>query len=67
MLYGLDDRTRVTVRYTNRYGRKRQYAAAFEGVIPHLLRRHAETESETSREKIEEYMRQVPCRTCDGA
>ncbi|SNR66827.1 excinuclease ABC subunit UvrA [Desulfurobacterium atlanticum] len=39
----------------------------FEGIIKHLERRYAETESETVREYIEEYMREVPCDTCKGA
>ncbi|MPZ86665.1 MAG: excinuclease ABC subunit UvrA [Nitriliruptorales bacterium] len=67
LLYGLPEGERVQVRYTNRYGRKRQYAAAFEGVVSQLLRRHAETESQTVRERVEEYMREVPCSACGGA
>jgi len=67
LLHGLPGDQRVQVRYTNRYGRKRSYAATFEGVIPQLLRRHAETESETVRERTEEYMRHVPCSACGGA
>ncbi|MBA2317742.1 MAG: excinuclease ABC subunit UvrA [Euzebyales bacterium] len=67
LLYGLPGHDKVLVTYTNRYGRKRQYRAAFEGVIPQLLRRHAETESAYVREKIEEYMREVPCSACNGA
>ena len=39
----------------------------FEGIIKHLERRYRETESETVREYIEEYMREVPCDTCKGA
>ena len=38
--------TQVHVRYRNRYGRERAYYAGFEGVVPFLERRHAETESE---------------------
>ena len=44
------------VTYRNRYGRKRSYATRFEGVVPNLERRYRETDSEFSREKIEEYM-----------
>jgi excinuclease ABC subunit A len=58
--------TKVHVRYTNRYGRARSYNANFEGAVPYLERRHAETESEASREKLEGYMREVPCLTCGG-
>jgi excinuclease ABC subunit A len=58
---------RVTVRYQNRYGRTRTYDANFEGIIPYLRRRHSEAESDSSREQIEGYMRQVHCSTCRGA
>jgi len=59
--------TQVHVRYKNRYGRERSYHTAFEGVIPYVQRRHAEADSETSRERFEGYMREVPCPACDGA
>jgi excinuclease ABC subunit A len=57
----------VHVRYRNRYGRERSYYTAFEGVLPFLERRHREAESETSRERFEGYMREVPCPACQGA
>ena len=56
----------VHVRYRNRWGRERQYSTGFEGVITFLQRRHAETDSEWSKEKYEAYMREVPCPACDG-
>jgi excinuclease ABC subunit A len=56
----------VHVRYTNRYGRQRSYYATYEGVLPWLERRHAETDSDYSREKYEGYMREVPCPACNG-
>ena len=58
---------RVKVRYTNRFGRNRVYSARFEGVMPYLRRRHKEAESDSQREQIEGYMRQVPCPACVGA
>jgi excinuclease ABC subunit A len=58
---------RVHVRYRNRYGRQRSYHAKYEGVIPYLQRRHADAESDSQREQIEGYMRQVPCPDCGGA
>jgi excinuclease ABC subunit A len=58
---------KVQVRYKNRYGRVRSYTATFEGVVPYLQRRHSESESDTAREQIEGYMREVPCPACDGA
>ncbi len=57
---------RVQVRYKNRYGRTRTYMAKYEGVLPYLRRRHVESESDSQREQIEGYMREVPCPTCDG-
>ena len=58
--------TQVHVRYRNRYGRDRSYYTTFEGVIPFLERRHKEAESDTSRERYEGYMREVPCPVCKG-
>ncbi|MFI6676947.1 excinuclease ABC subunit UvrA [Kribbella sp. NPDC050470] len=57
----------VHVSYKNRYGRERSYYTTFEGVIPYVERRHAEASSDTSRERFEEYMREVPCLACNGA
>jgi len=57
----------VHVTYRNRYGRKRSYQTRFEGIIPNLERRYRETDSEFSREKIEEYMSVRPCPACMGS
>jgi excinuclease ABC subunit A len=65
LLYGLDEQ--VHVRYKNRYGRERSYYTNFEGAITYVERRHAEAESDTSREKFAGFMREVPCPTCKGA
>lgn len=59
--------TEIHVRYKNRYGRQRSYYTSFEGVIPFIHRRHSEAESDTSRERFEGYMREVPCPGCAGA
>ncbi|MEV6810966.1 excinuclease ABC subunit UvrA [Micromonospora sp. NPDC051296] len=65
ILHGADDQ--VHVRYRNKYGRERSYYAGFEGVVQWIERRHADTESEWSRDKYEGYMRDVPCAACGGA
>jgi excinuclease ABC subunit A len=65
LLYGT--KGQVTVKYKNRYGRQRQYATSYEGIIPFLQRRHSDAESDWSREQIETYMREVPCPACEGA
>ena len=65
ILYGSEDQ--VHVRYRNKYGRVRSYYTGFEGVVQWIERRHADTESEWSRERYEGYMREVPCPACGGA
>ena len=65
VLYGSDEE--IYIRYRNRYGRMRSYYTTFEGVMPNLERRHDETDSDHARSRIEQYMREVPCRTCKGA
>ncbi|HWX75281.1 MAG TPA: excinuclease ABC subunit UvrA, partial [Solirubrobacteraceae bacterium] len=65
-LYGTDGEP-VRVTYRNRYGRRRSYATKFEGIVANLQRRYRETESELTREKIEEFMSLRPCPVCEGA
>jgi excinuclease ABC subunit A len=65
-LYGTNG-DRVQVSYRNRFGRKRSYATSFEGIVRSLERRYLETDSELSREKIEEFMTLRPCPECKGA
>ena len=64
LLYGHGEQ--VHVRYRNRYGRERSYYTNFEGAIPYIQRRHAEAESDSSRDRFAGYMREVPCPACDG-
>jgi len=65
-LYGTDGE-RLQISYRNRYGRRRSYATRFEGIVKNLQRRYKETESEGTREKIEEYMSLRTCPVCGGA
>src|SRR6185503_7596486 len=65
LLFG--ENYKVHVKYRNRYGRDRSYTTGFEGVVPFVKRRHAETDSDWSRERYEGFMREVPCPVCDGA
>ncbi|MDX6353119.1 MAG: excinuclease subunit, partial [Streptomyces sp.] len=65
LLYG--HKSEVRVAYKNRYGRERVYNAQFEGAIPFVKRRHQDSESDSSRERFEGYMREVPCPTCHGS
>lgn len=56
----------MQVSYRNRFGRERSYSTGFEGAVPFIQRRHTEAESDSSRERFEGYMREVPCPTCEG-
>ena len=58
---------RLYISYRNRYGRRRSYMTTFEGIVRNLARRYRETDSEHSRERIEEYMSVRPCPECSGA
>jgi excinuclease ABC subunit A len=66
LLHGTGDE-QIFVRYRNRYGRSRAYHTYYEGVIPWLERKHEEAESDYARDKIEQYMREIPCPACKGA
>jgi excinuclease ABC subunit A len=65
ILFGSDEE--IYVKYKNRYGRTRSYWTTYEGVVPVVERRHTETDSESQRERLEDFMREVPCRSCGGA
>ena len=43
-----------------------EHRSVFEGVIPHLARKHREAQSEEAREKIQQYMSINPCTVCNG-
>lgn len=60
-------KTRVHVKYKNRFGRQRSYNAPFEGVMPYLHRKLDWAESDSQKERVRGYMREVPCPTCRGA
>ena len=66
ILNGAGDRPFPVV-YENRFGRKRQYETAYEGVLPWLDRRYRDTDSEGARHQYEQFMREVPCRACGGS
>jgi excinuclease ABC subunit A len=57
----------LQITYRNRFGRSRSYGTRFEGVLANLQRRYRETDSEWTREKIEEFMSLRACPECGGA
>ncbi len=66
LLDGMGD-TRVRVDYVTRDGRETHWYSRYEGALRSVMRRYEETESEQSREKLEEYMSVIPCKSCGGA
>lgn len=65
ILHGDETETfKVTGR--NRFGRSITFDTNFEGVIPELLRRHRESESDWVKKEIEKYMREEICSVCQG-
>ncbi|MGB9964145.1 excinuclease ABC subunit UvrA [Halobacterium hubeiense] len=62
-LYGTDEDV-VFKRNTKNGVRRKE--KPFEGVIPNLERRYVETDSESTRDHIEEYMSVTTCPACDG-
>jgi excinuclease ABC subunit A len=65
VLYG-NGNEMVPATYEDRSGELHHYYAKFEGVIPHLERRHRETASDSIRADIERYMASNPCPACQG-
>jgi len=55
-----------TVRYENRFGRKRSYDAKYEGVMEWVERRYADSESDGARASYQQFMREIPCTRCNG-
>ena len=47
-------------------GAWRKYSKPFEGVIPNLQRRYAETDSEYIKHKLSGFMSRLPCTGCGG-
>jgi excinuclease ABC subunit A len=65
ILYGTGEK-QLQMTYRNSNGQEFRFWRAFEGVITNLERRYKETNSEYIREKINEFMSDRPCPTCQG-
>jgi excinuclease ABC subunit A len=62
-LYGTDEE--VLFEWTTKNGVRRK-EQPFEGVVGNLERRHVETDSDNTRDHIEEFMAVTTCPACDG-
>ncbi len=65
ILYGTGAQE-VTVQIQGRNDRQTSFRTTFEGIIPNLMRRYRETNSEYIRSRILEYMSDRPCQACKG-
>ncbi len=67
ILYGSGDEE-MRFKYVRSKGNgSGSYTAVFEGVIPHLSRRHKQTDSSFVRTWLERFMTIMPCPECEGA
>ena len=65
ILHGTDDL--IDFNYRSKSGDSSwQYTNAFEGVLVNLQRVFMETDSESKREWLKQFMRDTPCNVCDG-
>jgi excinuclease ABC subunit A len=65
ILYGTQEN--IHYRYQSKYSDTRwEYKGSFEGVIPNLDRLYKQTESESKREELLQFMRELPCDSCNG-
>ncbi|BCX14087.1 MAG: UvrABC system protein A [Candidatus Dojkabacteria bacterium] len=65
LMFGLPDKT-FEIEYTDSYRNKKKVSLKYEGVIPNLMRRYQESESEYVRSEIEQYMFEKVCPECNG-
>ncbi|MCE9616953.1 MAG: excinuclease ABC subunit UvrA [Nitrosarchaeum sp.] len=65
ILYGSNDL--IDFKYRSKSGDSSwQYTDAFEGVLVNLQRSFMETDSESKREWLKQFMRDTPCTVCNG-
>ena len=58
---------KIYIETDSRYGTQKGYHRRYEGVLPMLQRQYKESSSESYRQKLEKYLIDQPCATCNGA
>jgi excinuclease ABC subunit A len=66
LMNGLGDE-RIRIDYLTRDGRETHWYSRYEGALASVMRRFDESESEAVKDKLEEYMAVIPCKTCAEA
>jgi len=56
----------IEMTYKNPKGREYKFNRIFEGIIPNMMRRFRDTNSDYMRNRIMEYMTDRPCQSCNG-
>ncbi len=64
ILYGTEEK--LEFKFNSRFSGMKNFVGKFEGFIPNLERRYAETNSDFMRDKIDDYMAEIPCPKCRG-
>jgi excinuclease ABC subunit A len=65
ILYGSGDEA-IRFKYVSARGNRNQWRHPFEGILPNMERRYAETESNAVREELSKYQSVRPCVSCNG-
>lgn len=65
VLYGSGD-TEISFYYADQTGERVTRSHRFEGIIPNLARRYDETESQTVKDQLGQWLHERPCSACNG-
>ena len=65
-LYGTG-KEKIIIKYTNRFGRHREWEKTYSGVVPYFKKMYTETTSDLVKKYYLQFMREKPCSDCDGA
>ena len=67
VLYGLGEGKKIRVQWGKEGSENHgSWGIRFHGVIPSLMRKYQETNSERMREQYQQYLRDLPCDDCEG-
>lgn len=65
LLYG-KNQIELSFEFDSKFGGRKEHITVYEGVVNNLERRYKETNSDFMRDKIETYMSQKVCPSCNG-
>jgi len=65
-LYGTG-KDKIIIKYTNRFGRSREWEKSYKGIVPYFKKMYTETTSDLAKKYYLQFMREKPCNDCEGA